>query len=91
MKFIKITISTCIAFLLLFSISNASNLDNRLISYVNNIANSISGSVSSIFKDNERVKYLDLSLVVQEHFKPTLSLMNVNKVSETKNGVFYHE
>ena len=72
MKFIKITISTCIAFLLLFSISNASNLDNRLISYVNNIANSISGSVSSVFKDNDRVKYLDLNLGVQEHFKPCL-------------------
>ena len=91
MKFIKITISTCISFLLLLSISNASNLDDRLISYVNNIANSISGSVSSIFKDNDRVKYLDLSLGVQEHFKPTFSLMNVNKVSETKNGTFFNQ
>ena len=91
MNFIKITISICISFLLLFSISNASNLDNRLISYVNNIANSISGSVSSIFKDNDRVKYLDLSLGVQENYKPTLSLMNVNKVSETKNGVFFNQ
>ncbi len=91
MKFIKITISTCISFFLLFSISNASVLDNRLISYFNNVANSISESVSSIFKDNERVKYLDLNLGVQEHFKPTLSIMNVNKVSETLNGAFFNQ
>ena len=91
MEYLKTSILTCFAFFLLFSISNASVLDNRLISYFNNVANSISGSVSSIFKDNDRVKYLDLSLGVQEHFKPTLSVMNVNKVSETKNGTFFNQ
>ncbi len=76
---------------LLIGISNASNLENRVTSYFNGLANSLSTSVSSLLKENSRVKYLDLNLGVQEHFKPTISLTNVNMISEYGNSAIFNQ
>jgi hypothetical protein len=76
---------------LLISISNASNLENRVTSYFNGLANSLGASASSLLGENSRVKYLDLNLGVQEHFKPTISLTNVNMISEYGNSAIFNQ
>ena len=76
---------------MLIGISNASNLENRVTSYFNGLANSFGNSVSSLLSENSRVKYLDLNLGVQEHFKPTISLTNVNMISEYGNSAIFNQ
>ena len=76
---------------LLIGISNASNLENRITSYFNSLANSLGTSASSLLGENSRVKYLDLNLGLQEHFKPTISLTNVNMISEYGNSAIFNQ
>lgn len=76
---------------LLIGISNASNFENRVTSYFNGLANSLGTSVSSLLSENSRVKYLDLNIGVQEHLKPTISLTNVNMISEYGNSAIFNQ
>ena len=91
MKNLKAFYYSIISILLLISISNASNLENRITSYLNGLANNLGTSVSSLLSENSRVKYLDLNLGVQEHLKPTISLSNVNMISEYGNNVVFNQ
>ena len=84
-------IYSILSIFLLISISNASGLENRVTSYFNGLANSLGTSVSSLLGENSRVKYLDLNLGVQEHFKPTISLTNVNMISEYGNSAIFNQ
>ena len=91
MRNLRAYIYSVIGIFLLIGISNASNLENRVTSYFNGLANSLGTSVSSLLGENSRVKYLDLNLGVQEHFKPTISLTNVNMISEYGNSTIFNQ
>ena len=84
-------IYSILSIFLLIGISNASNLENRVTSYFNGLANSFGNSISSLLSENSRVKYLDLNLGVQEHLKPTISLTNVNMISEYGNSAIFNQ
>ena len=84
-------IYSILSIFLLIGISSASSLENRVTSYFNGLANSLGTSVSSLLGENSRVKYLDLNLGVQEHFKPTISLTNVNMISEYGNSAIFNQ
>ena len=87
----KAYIYSIVSIFLLIGISNASSLENRVTSYFNSLANSLGTSVSSLLSENSRVKYLDLNLGVQEHLKPTISVSNVNMISEYGNNVIFNQ
>ncbi len=91
MRNLRTYIYSVIGIFLLISISNASNLENRVTSYFNGLANSFGNSISSLLSENSRVKYLDLNLGVQEHLKPTISLTNVNMISEYGNSAIFNQ
>ena len=91
MGHLKAYIFLILSIFLLMGISNASNLENRVTSYFNNLANSLGTSVSSLLSENNRVKYLDLNLGVQEQLKPTISLTNVNMISEYGNSAIFNQ
>ena len=91
MRNFKAYIYTIFGIFLLIGISNASNLENRVTSYFNGIANSLGTSVTSLLSENSRVKYLDLNVGVQEHLKPTISLTNVNMISEYGNSAIFNQ
>ena len=84
-------IYSILSIFLLIGISSASSLENRVTSYFNGLANSLGSNVSSLVGENSRVKYLDLNLGVQEHFKPTISLTNVNMISEYGNSAIFNQ
>ncbi len=84
-------IYSILSIFLLIGISNASSLENRVTSYLNGLANSLGTSVSSLFTENSRVKYLDLNLGVQDGLKPTISLTNVNMISEYGNSAIFNQ
>ena len=91
MRNLRTYIYSVIGIFLLIGISNASNLENRVTSYFNGLANSFGNSISSLLSENSRVKYLDLNLGVQEHLKPTISLTNVNMISEYGNSAIFNQ
>ena len=91
MRNLRAYIYSVIGIFLLIGISNASNLENRVTSYFNRLANSVGNSISSLLSENSRVKYLDLNLGVQEHLKPTISLTNVNMISEYGNSAIFNQ
>ena len=91
MRNLRVYIYSVIGIFLLIGISNASNLENRVTSYFNGLANSFGNSISSLLSENSRVKYLDLNLGVQEHLKPTISLTNVNMISEYGNSAIFNQ
>ena len=91
MRNLRAYIYSIIVIFLLIGISNASNLENRVTSYFNGLANSFGNSISSLLSENSRVKYLDLNLGVQEHLKPTISLTNVNMISEYGNSAIFNQ
>ena len=84
-------IYSILSIFLLIGISSASSLENRVTSYFNSLANSLGTSVSSLLGENSRVKYLDLNLGVQEHLKPTISLTNVNMISEYGKSTIFNQ
>ena len=91
MRNLRAYIYSIIGIFLLIGISNASNLENRVTSYFNGLANSFGNSISSLLSENSRVKYLDLNLGVQEHLKPTISLTNVNMISEYGKSAIFNQ
>ncbi len=91
MRNFKAYIYSIFGIFLLIGISNASNLENRVTSYFNGLANSLGTSVSSLLSENSRVKYLDINLGLQEHLKPTISLTNVNMISEYGNSAIFNQ
>ena len=91
MRYLRTYFYSVIGIFLLIGISNASNLENRFTSYFNGLANSFGNSISSLLSENSRVKYLDLNLGVQEHLKPTISLTNVNMISEYGNSAIFNQ
>ncbi len=91
MRLIKIYAFSIITIFLLIGMSGAEDVENRITSYINNLAGSVGDSISNIINENDRVKYLDLSLGVQENLKPTISLKNVNKISEFDNSAFFNQ
>ena len=78
-------------FIVFIGVARASTLESRVTSYVNNLANNLGDNISSLLKGNDRIKHLDLSIGVKEHLKPTISLMNVNKIKETETGAFFNQ
>jgi hypothetical protein len=84
-------IYSILSIFLLIGSSNASNLENRVTSYFNSLANSLGTSVSSLLGENDRVKYLDLNLGVQDDLKPTISLTNLNMISRYSNSTIFNQ
>ena len=91
MRKFRAYIYSLIGIFLLIGISNASDLENRVTSYFNGLANSLGNSISLLLSENSRVKYLELNLGVQEHLKPTISLTNVNMISEYGNSAIFNQ
>ena len=84
-------IYSILSIFLLIGISDASSLENRVTSHLNNLVNSLGTSVASLLSENSRVKYLDLNLGVQDDLKPTISLTNVNMISQYGNNAIFNQ
>ena len=84
-------IYSILSIFLLIGISDASSLENRVTSHFNSLVNSLGTSVSSLLGENSRVKYLDLNLGVQDDLKPTISLTNVNMISQHGNSAIFNQ
>ena len=59
---------------------------------INQISSQISESISSFAKDHfDSMKYLDFSIDVREHLRPTFSIMSVNEIMKIDSGTIFNQ
>ena len=90
MKIKHLAISSAIS-LALISSTFALDLEGTIIGKTNSFLDRLISNVSEQLLNNDTVKHLEFDIQLQEHLKPTLSLTNVNKISESVNSAFFNQ
>ena len=90
MKIKHLVISSAIS-LALISSTFALDLEGTIIGKTNSFLDGLTSNVSEQLLNNDTVKHLEFDIQLQEHLKPTLSLTNVNKISESVNSAFFNQ
>ena len=91
MKNLKLIFLSTVTFCLLGTISSGGSLENAFLSKTNKFIDTVTANFTNLIKGNDRVKYLDLKVDVQESLKPTISMTNVNRITEKANRVFFNQ
>ena len=91
MKNFKLIFTSIIIFCLLGTISSGGSLENAFLTKTNNFIDKITANFTNLIKGNDRVKYLELKVDVQENLKPTISINNVNRIIENTNSAFFNQ
>ena len=90
MKIKHLVISSAIS-LALISSTFALDLEGTIIGKTNSFLDGLTSNVSEQLLNNDTVKHLEFDIQLQEHLKPTLSLTNVNRISESVNSAFFNQ
>ena len=91
MKNFKLIFTSIIIFCLLGTISSGGSLENAFLTKTNKFIDKITANFTNLIKGNDRVKYLELKVDVQENLKPTISMTNVNRIVENTNSAFFNQ
>ena len=91
MKKTRLIFTSIIIFCLFGSISFGDSLENAFLGKTNQFIDKVTASFTNLVKKNDRVKYLDLKIDVQESLKPTISMTNVNRIIENTNSALFNQ
>ena len=91
MKNFKLFLLSIVTLCLLGTISFGDSLENAFLTKTNKFIDTLTANFANLVKGNDRVQYLDLKVDVQESLKPTISMTNVNRISESKNSAFFNQ
>ena len=91
MKKTRLIFTPIIIFCLFGSISFGDSLENAFLGKTNQFIDKVTESFTNLVKRNDRVKYLDLKIDVQESLKPTISMTNVNRIIENTNSALFNQ
>ena len=91
MKKARLIFTSIIIFCLFGSISFGDSLENAFLGKTNQFIDKVTASFTNLVKKNDRVKYLDLKIDVQESLKPTISMTNVNRIIENTNSALFNQ
>ena len=91
MKIFKLIFTSIIIFCLLGTISFGGSLENAFLTKTNKFIDKITANFTNLIKGNDRVKYLELKVDVQENLKPTISINNVNRIIENTSSAFFNQ
>ena len=67
------------------------NLKNKITSNINNKIQSITNGITDIVSNYNNVEYLEINTEFNDNEKASLSLLNVNKISEHNNLFFFNQ
>ena len=91
----KITILLIIS--LFFLLKNAlavdlkSNASDKFYSSINEFSQNLAQGLADKLKQNENLKYFDISLDLQENQKPTIEIQSVSKLKEDTDSVYFNQ
>ena len=91
MKNFKLFLLSIATLCLLGTISFGDSLENAFLTKTNKFIDTLTANFVNLVRGNDRVQYLDLKVDVQESLKPTISMTNVNRISEKKNSAFFNQ
>ena len=74
-----------------YSVELEEALINKALNKTNSFISSFTNNLTKNLLNTDRVKHLELDIQVQEKFKPTFSLTNVNKLSEDATSAFFNQ
>ena len=88
---ILIIISSFLLLKNLFAEDLKSNLSDKFYSGVNEFSQNLTQGLSDKLKQNENLKYFDISLDIKENEKPTIEIQSVSKIKEDDDSAFFNQ
>jgi len=74
-----------------YAVDLKNEINNKLYSNIDAFSDNLAQGIAEKFKGNERIKYLDISIDIQEHLKPSFEIQSVNKITEDSDGVIFNQ
>ena len=68
-----------------------SNISDKFYSSINEFSQNLIRGLSDKLKQNENLKYFDISLDIQENEKPTIEIQSVSKIKEDTDSAFFNQ
>ena len=68
-----------------------SNISDKFYSSINEFSQNLTRGLSDKLKQNENLKYFDISLDIQEKEKPTIEIQSVSKIKEDTDSAFFNQ
>ena len=86
-----IIISTFFLFKYVLALDLKSNVSDQFYSKINEYSQNLAEGLSDKLKQNENLKYFDISLDIQENEKPTIEIQSVSKIKEDDDSAFFNQ
>ena len=64
---------------------------DKIYSKLNNFSQNLAQGLSDTIRQNENVKYFDISVDLQENQKPSFEIQSVNKISENPDSAIFNQ
>ena len=74
-----------------FAIDLKSKVSDKFYSGINEFSQNLAQGLSDKLKQNENLKYFDISLDLQENQKPTIEIQSVSKIKEDTDSAFFNQ
>ena len=74
-----------------FAIDLKSKVSDKFYSGINEFSQNLTQDLSDKLKQNENLKYFDISLDLQENQKPTIEIQSVSKIKEDTDSAFFNQ
>ncbi len=68
-----------------------SNASDKFYSSINEFSQNLAQGLSDKLKQNENLKYFDISLDLQENQKPTIEIQSVSKLKEDTDSAYFNQ
>ena len=68
-----------------------SNASDKFYSSINEFSQNLAQGLADKLKQNENLKYFDISLDLQENQKPTIEIQSVSKLKEDTDSVYFNQ
>ena len=86
-----IIISSFFIFKFVLAADLKSNVSDKFYSKINEFSQNLAEGLSDKLKENENLKYFDISLDFQENEKPTIEIQSVSKLKEDADSAFFNQ
>ena len=86
-----IVISSFFIFKFVLAADLKSNVSNKFYSKINEFSQNLAEGLADNLKQNENLKYFDISLDIQEKEKPTIEIQSVSKIKEDNDSAFFNQ
>jgi len=74
-----------------FAVDLKSSVSDKFYSNINEFSQNLAQGLADKLKQNENLKYFDISLDLQENQKPTIEIQSVSKLKEDNDSAYFNQ